>query len=487
MTVKTDTIAEYTAAAGVTIDGVLIKDGVVNAAFIGSAVIDTVAMERSHSVYCLGDSLTETTTYPNKLDTLLGAGWRVHNRGIGGERTDHILARYTAEVLNAGDGEYIVVLAGINDVIADIAAATIETNLQTIYTACKAAGMAVVAVTITPYKTHVSWSAPRQAVIDAVNTWILATATNIDYRIDAYSVMEDPAAADTLLAAYDSGDHIHLSTAGYNLLGTTIYNGVAWIKSTDNAEIEVAGVVQLNQPLLTTSSPAFVDLTVRSLDVTTGFVGIGTSAPTAELHIVNGSLLLENPLIGLSKLALSISPASEGAMLSNSADGNLQYKGYRHIFLTQTNAEVMRTNEYRTLGIGYATPSASSTVSLTVAGKVGFGTIAPATKLEIEESTGLFVSSDDQYAASITLDPAYVISAGATVARHNYLDLQNPAATGVGTLTDAAVFRFDAAAGTHKALDAATTKTTPTGVDAWIKVNLNGTLGYVPVYLSKTA
>ena len=58
---------------------------------------------------------------------------------------------------------------------------------------------------------------------------------------------------------------------------------------------------------------------------------------------------------------------------------------------------------------------------------------------------------------------------------------------GPAAVTDAAVFRFDAAAGTHKAVAAASTKTTPGGVDAWIKTNINGVLFYTPAYLSMTA
>jgi hypothetical protein len=49
------------------------------------------------------------------------------------------------------------------------------------------------------------------------------------------------------------------------------------------------------------------------------------------------------------------------------------------------------------------------------------------------------------------------------------------------------VFRFDAAAGTHKAIAAGSTKVTPGTVDAWLKVNINGTLYYVPAYTSMVA
>lgn len=105
--------------------------------------------------------------------------------------------------------------------------------------------------------------------------------------------------------------------------------------------------------------------------------------------------------------------------------------------------------------------------------------------LEMENVQILAAGADDGYCASARFDPGY--SGAYTIARHNYLDIQDVSLASGAAVTDACVMRFDANAGTHKALDTASTKTTPGGVDAWVKINLNGTLGYVPVYLSKTA
>lgn len=120
---------------------------------------------------------------------------------------------------------------------------------------------------------------------------------------------------------------------------------------------------------------------------------------------------------------------------------------------------------------------------------VGIGTAAPATRLEIEETRTITGAVTDGYAGALTLDPGYTAATAQTVTRHNYIDVQNVSNAGAGpsAVTDAAVMRFDAAAGTHLAVDAATTKTTPGGVDAWMKINVNGTLHYVPSYTSKTA
>jgi hypothetical protein len=95
----------------------------------------------------------------------------------------------------------------------------------------------------------------------------------------------------------------------------------------------------------------------------------------------------------------------------------------------------------------------------------------------------------DGAVAAIRLTPTYTASSAQTVTRHNYLFLDNVTGTGAGpaSITDAAVMRFNAAAGTHKAVDSGTTKTTPGTVDAWVKININGTLYYIPSYTSKTS
>ncbi len=95
----------------------------------------------------------------------------------------------------------------------------------------------------------------------------------------------------------------------------------------------------------------------------------------------------------------------------------------------------------------------------------------------------------DGFTGALRLSPTINAATAQTVARYNYIDLVNPVLGGAGpaAVTDAAVFRFGAAAGTHKAVDSGTTKTTPTAVTQWVKINVNGTIGYIPSYSSKTS
>jgi hypothetical protein len=91
----------------------------------------------------------------------------------------------------------------------------------------------------------------------------------------------------------------------------------------------------------------------------------------------------------------------------------------------------------------------------------------------------------DAYAGAFGSQPGY--TGAYTVTRHNYINLVNPSLAGSAVLTDACIFRFNAAAGTHKAVDSGGTKTTPGAVNAWLKVNINGVVFYLPAYTSKTS
>jgi lysophospholipase L1-like esterase len=55
----------------------------------------------------------------------------------------------------------------------------------------------------------------------AVNNWIRATG-HFDAVIDFDAVVRDPRQPDRLLPAYDCGDHLHLSPAGYRAIGKAI-------------------------------------------------------------------------------------------------------------------------------------------------------------------------------------------------------------------------------------------------------------------------
>jgi hypothetical protein len=116
-------------------------------------------------------------------------------------------------------------------------------------------------------------------------------------------------------------------------------------------------------------------------------------------------------------------------------------------------------------------------------GYMGLGTLGTAfSKLELAETKTITGATTNGYSAGITLDPAYTASSAQTVACHNYLRCERPATTNV-TVTDGALVLFDAAAGTHEAVGAAA----GLGNAGWPKININGTLAYIPVRTAMTA
>jgi lysophospholipase L1-like esterase len=74
------------------------------------------------------------------------ADWRVLNRGVNGERSDHIRGRFTHHVIDARP-DVAVILAGVNDIYQGRSAESVERELLAMYDAARAAHIPVVAAT----------------------------------------------------------------------------------------------------------------------------------------------------------------------------------------------------------------------------------------------------------------------------------------------------------------------------------------------------
>ena len=176
-------------------------------------------------IYCIGDSLTLAGVYERELINLLGPGWVTIEKGKSGDSTPGMRARFQTDVIDYGDAAYVIIWGGTND-LRWLTKEETETNLQAMYTMAHNAGIKVVAVTITPQNSE---SAQNKIKLLAINSWIQNTAINIDYVADAYTAIDNPVNPGNILPAYDSGDHVHLSKAGYAKVATTIYEAVMWI------------------------------------------------------------------------------------------------------------------------------------------------------------------------------------------------------------------------------------------------------------------
>ena len=197
----------------------------------------------SAAVVTLGDSITDgrgSTTdgndrWPDDLSRLLRANAPtasvgVLNQGIGGNAVlsgglgPPAVQRFTRDVLNQTGARWLVVFEGVND-IGGAADQTVATNLiaafGTFIDMAHAAGMRVYGVPITPFGGSMYDSADHQTARQTVNDWI-RTSGRFDAVIDLDAAVADPANPLNLLAAYDSGDHLHLTPAGYQKMADSI-------------------------------------------------------------------------------------------------------------------------------------------------------------------------------------------------------------------------------------------------------------------------
>jgi lysophospholipase L1-like esterase len=210
--------------------------------FITGLDVETAAPPRA--VVLLGDSITDGygvkpgqhARWTDGLSRRLRADPAtadigVLNHGIGGNRLlrdgagPNVLARFERDVLAQTGVRWLVVFAGINDIGTRLdarkkgepyaSAAEIIGALDQLATRAHGAGLKVYGATITPYAgAGFYWSEDGEADRQTVNRWIRESG-RFDAVIDFDAALRDPADPSRLLPAFDSGDHLHPSMAGY--------------------------------------------------------------------------------------------------------------------------------------------------------------------------------------------------------------------------------------------------------------------------------
>ena len=94
--------------------------------------------------------------------------WDVRNRGVNGERSDQIRARWHKDVA-AEHPAAVIIIAGVNDVYQGRTADHVTGELRAMYDLAAAARIPVIAGSIVPYNT----ATPAQnAAMHAINAWI---------------------------------------------------------------------------------------------------------------------------------------------------------------------------------------------------------------------------------------------------------------------------------------------------------------------------
>jgi lysophospholipase L1-like esterase len=216
--------------------------------------VDVLATPDSATLVALGDSITDghgaTTNGNDRWTDVLAQRLQasaqtrtigVSNQGIGGNHllTDglgpNVLARFDRDVLAPAGVRWLIVFEGVNDLgglardgevppaAHEAFVARVLAAYQQVIARAHAHGLRVYGATITPYvgSGYYHPGPLSEADRQAVNAWI-RTAGHFDAVIEFDSVVRDPAHPDHLLPAYDCGDHLHPSPAGYKAMADSI-------------------------------------------------------------------------------------------------------------------------------------------------------------------------------------------------------------------------------------------------------------------------
>ncbi len=237
------------------------------------AGVDVPAVADSAAIVALGDSITDghgaTTNGNDRWTDVLARRLQaspetksvaVLNHGIGGNRIlldglgPNALARFNNDVIAQPGVRWLIVFEGINDIGTLSHAPVVPPavppappvpatkadhealvhNITAAYAQMIARahehGIKVIGATILPFvgcfytKRNPEGEGDRKAI----NEWIRA-AGHFDALIDFDKVTRDPEHPEQLLPAYDSGDHLHPSAAGYaamaNAIPLTLFSG----------------------------------------------------------------------------------------------------------------------------------------------------------------------------------------------------------------------------------------------------------------------
>lgn len=206
------------------------------------------------AVVAFGDSITDghgaTTNGDDRWPDVLAARLRaspatrhlaVVNVGIGGNHllTDGLgpnaLARLDRDVFARPGARVMLLLEAINDLgklsredvrtpeqhkqlVADLIAA-----YRQMIGRAHGQGIRVIGCTVTPYvgSDYYHPDAASEADRQALNSWIRAGGA-FDAVVDFDAVIRDPAHPERMQLAYDSGDHLHPSAAGYKAMANSI-------------------------------------------------------------------------------------------------------------------------------------------------------------------------------------------------------------------------------------------------------------------------
>ncbi len=214
--------------------------------------LSVLAEKRAAAVVAVGDSITDgyastvdaNRRWPNLLAERLQARSdlrhvAVADHGISGNRTLHdfigpnALARFDRDLSGSPGARWVILLEGINNIgipgafglgSEQVSADDIIGGHRQLIARAHERGLKIYGATLTPFEGTLFpgyYTAAGEAKRQAVNAWIRGSG-EFDAVIDFDKALRDPANPGRMLAAYDSGDHLHPNDAGYQAMANAI-------------------------------------------------------------------------------------------------------------------------------------------------------------------------------------------------------------------------------------------------------------------------
>ncbi len=213
--------------------------------------IDIRTEEKNHALICYGDSIT-AQSWPDHL-TLRAwdKGYRnisIIRRAVSGTRIlrqyDNITyaayglkgeTRFPIEIDTAG-ADTVLIQHGINDIIHPVGtdvnpyrpwsdlpeAEDLIRGYQEIYIdRARQKGLKVWGGTLLPIKGWRTYAPFRETLKNTFNEWI-RTTDRLDGVVDFEKALHDPEDPQSFRKAFDSGDHLHPSEAGYTAMAAAV-------------------------------------------------------------------------------------------------------------------------------------------------------------------------------------------------------------------------------------------------------------------------